>query len=132
MFANRLTQEQRQGVLDLAANLASADNDVSEEELQYLTDFSETFGLTFSLDNHDISVNDIVVLFTTRQSKIIALQELIKLSYKDGHFGREEQEKVFALAQKFGLNNPEILMRIEKWVREGFNWVYEGEDMLGS
>lgn len=132
MFANRLTQEQRQGVLDLAANLASADNDVSEEELQYLTDFSETFGLTYSLDNPDLSINDVVVLFTTRQSKIIALQELIKLSYKDGHFGREEQEKVFALAQKFGLNNPEILMRIEKWVREGFNWVYEGEEMLGS
>lgn len=132
MFANRLTQEQRQGVLDLAANLASADNEVSEEELQYLIDFSKTFGLEYSLDNHNLSIDDVVVVFDTRQSKIIALQELIKLSYKDGHFGREEQENVFALAQKFGLNNPEIILRIEKWVREGFNWVYEGEEMLGG
>lgn len=132
MFANRLTQEQRQGVLDLAANLASADNDVSEEELQYLTDFSTAFGLEYRLDNPSLSIDDVVVLFNTRQAKIIALQELIKLSYKDGHFGREEQEKVFAIAQKFGLNNPELMMRIERWVRAGFDWVYEGEEMLGE
>lgn len=132
MFANRLTQEQRQAVLDLAANLASADNEVSEEELQYLTDFSAAFGLKYQLDNPNISIDDLVVVFKTRQSKIIALQELIKLSYKDGHFGREEQEKVFAIAQKFGLNNPELIMRIEKWVRSGFDWIYEGEEMLAE
>ena len=61
---------------------------------------------------------------------MVALKHCIKISYKDGHFGKEEQDKVFMIAQKMGLNDPELLMRIEKWVRQGFDWIYEGEEML--
>jgi len=132
MFADRLTSEQRQSVFDLAVNLAAADNNVSDEEIQYLKSFASSFGIEYTLDKSDLDFNITLSKFDTRQSKIIALQELIKLSYKDGHFGLEEQDKVFLIAQKLGLNDPEIILRIEKWVREGFDWVYEGEEMLSS
>lgn len=132
MFADRLTSEQRQSVFDLAVNLAAADNNVSDEEIQYLKSFASSFGIEYTLDKSDLDFNITLSKFDTRKSKIIALQELIKLSYKDGHFGLEEQDKVFLIAQKLGLNDPEIILRIEKWVREGFDWVYEGEEMLSS
>jgi uncharacterized tellurite resistance protein B-like protein len=130
MFADRLTQQQRQVVFDLAAHIAAADNDISDEEVQYLKDFSSAYGLQYDLDKSDIRMDDLIQQLDSKQSRIIALQEIIKISYKDGHFGREEQDKVFLIAQKMGLNDPELIIRIEKWVREGFNWIYEGEQML--
>jgi len=130
MFADRLTQAQRQVVFDLAVNLAAADNEVSEEEIQYLQDFSSAYGIEYDLEKNDINIDDAITILDTKMSRVVTLQELIKLSYKDGHFGDEEQDKVFLIPQKMGLNDPELMIRIEKWVRQGFDWVYEGEQML--
>lgn len=130
MFADKLTQAQRQVVFDLAANLAAADNDISEEEVQYLKDFSSAYGIEYELDKAGINIDAALAQLSTKQARIIALQELIKISYKDGHFGKEEQDKVFLIAQKMGLNDPEFIMRVERWVRQGFDWIYEGEQML--
>ena len=130
MFADKLTQAQRQVVFDLAANLAAADNDVSDEEIQYLKDFSNAYGIDYNLDKSDLNIDDAITLLDTKASRIITLQELIKLSYKDGHFGDEEQDRVFLIAQKMGLNDPELMIRIESWVRQGFDWMYEGEMMI--
>jgi len=130
MFADRLSSEQRQAVFDLAVLLANADQDVSDEEVQYLKSFSTAFGIEFELEKAHVNVDDALTVFDTKISKIILLQELIKLSYKDGHFGKEEQDKVFHIAQKVGMNDPDLILRVEKWVREGVNWLFEGEQML--
>ena len=130
MFADQLTQEQRQVVFDLAVYLAAADNEVSDEEIQYLKDFSGAYGIEYNLDKTDIDLNKALATLDSKKARVITLQELIKISYKDGHFGEEEQDKIFLLAQKMGLNNTDLLMRIEAWVRQGFDWVYEGEQML--
>ena len=130
MFTDQLTQEQRKAVFDLAANLAAADHDISDEEVQYLEAFSAKYDIEYDLDKADINVDDLIMVLNTKSSRIITLQELIKISYKDGHFGKEEQDKVFMIAQKMGLNDPELMLRIEKWVRAGFDWVYEGEQMI--
>lgn len=133
MFADRLTPEQRQATFDLALMLAAADHEVSEEELEYLKNFSQAFGIPFKTEPLDEKkIDDLLTVFESRLSRIVLLQELIKLSYKDGHFGKEEQDKVFMIAQKLGLNDPDLLIRIEKWVREGFDWLYEGEEMING
>jgi hypothetical protein len=131
-FLNRLTQEQRQAVFDLAVMLANADQDFAEEEHEYLKAFSETYDIDFELDKSHLNIDDVIVPFESRQSKIILLQELITLSYKDGHFGREEQDQVFMLSQKLGINDPALMLSIEKWVRQGFDWQYEGEQLIES
>ncbi len=130
MFLDRLSKEQHQAIFDLAANLAAADNEISEEEVQYLKDFSTAYGIDYALNKADINVAETLSKLDTKEIRIIALQQLIKISYKDGHFGKEEQDKVFLIAQKMGLNDPELMIRIEKWVRQGFDWLYEGEQML--
>ncbi len=130
MFSDRLSQKQREVVFDLAAHIAAADHDISEEEVQYLKDFSSAYGIEYNLEKANINIDESIALLTTKASRVITLQEIIKISYKDGHFGKEEQDKVFMIAQKMGLNDPELLMRIEKWVRQGFDWIYEGEQML--
>lgn len=132
MFVDRLSQVQRQALLDLAVITAGIDNDVSDEELQYLEELANNYNLTLDLENHRTnSIDDVVSIIDSKQAKVIVLQELIKLSYKDGHFGPEEQQKVFQIAQKLGLNDPELLLAIERWVRQGFDWLHEGEQLLG-
>ncbi len=130
MFVDRLTQQQRQAIFDLAVMTAAIDNDVSEEELQYLKDFSEAYNIEFELNKSHLNLNDLLSVLDSKQAKVITLQELIKISYKDGHFGPEEQDKVFMIAQKMGLNDPELILAVERWVRQGFDWMYEGEQLL--
>lgn len=130
MFVDRLTQQQRQAIFDLAVMTAAIDNDVSEGELQYLKDFSEAYNIKFDLNKSHLNLNQLLSVLDSKQAKVITLQELIKISYKDGHFGPEEQDKVFMIAHKMGLNDPELILAIERWVRQGFDWIYEGEQLL--
>lgn len=130
MFVDRLTMEQRQALFDLAVLVAAADNETSEEETQYLKDFSSAYGIEFDLDKTAVEMDSLLQVMDSKESKIITLQELIKISYKDGHFGPEEQEKVFYIAKKLGLNNPDLLLKIKRWVRQGFDWMHEGEQLL--
>lgn len=130
MFVDRLTMEQRQALFDLAVLIAAADNETTDEELQYLKDFSSAYGIEFNLEKPGVDMEGLLLLMDSKEAKIITLQELIKISYKDGHFGPEEQEKVFYFARKMGLNNPDLLLKIERWVRQGFDWIHEGEMLL--
>ena len=131
MFVDRLRPDQRQVLYDIAVMLAEVDNDVSIEELDYLKDFSEAYEVSSKLEPiADDRLDDALRLFDTYSSKVILLQELIKLSYKDGHFDKSEQDKVLLIAQKIGLNDPDLILRIESWVREGVNWLCEGEALL--
>jgi uncharacterized tellurite resistance protein B-like protein len=130
MFADKLSPEQRQVVFDLAVNLANADNELCKEEIEYLQSFSSAFGIKYDLNKEIHDFDDSLTLFSDRKSKVILLQELLKLSYKDGHFGKEEQDKVFMISQKLGFNNLELILKIEKWVRDGVNWQYEGLQMI--
>ena len=92
MFLDKLSKEQHQAIFDLAANLAAADNDISEEEILYLKDFSAAYGIDFDLNKADIDVGETLSRLNTKEVRIIALQQLIKISYKDGHFGREDAD----------------------------------------
>lgn len=130
MFVDRLTPEQRQALFDLAVMTAAVDNDVSDEELQYLKDFSQAYNVVYDLNKSQLNLNELLAKMDTKQAKIVTLQELIKISYKDGHFGPEEQDKVFLIAQKMGVNDPALILDIERWVRQGFDWMHEGEQLL--
>ena len=79
MFADRLTQEQRQVVFDLAAYIAAADNDVSEEEVQYLKDFSDAYGIQYDLNKANIKISELIQKLDSKQARIITLQEIIKI-----------------------------------------------------
>ncbi len=130
MFVDRLSPEQRQALFDLAVMTAAVDNDVSEEELQYLKDYSEAYGVRYDLNKSHLNLDELLIKMDSKLAKVVTLQELMKISYKDGHFGPEEQDKVFMVAQKMGVNNPDLILDIERWVRQGFDWLHEGEQLL--
>jgi tellurite resistance protein len=130
MFIDRLTEEQRQALFDLAVMMAAADNDVSEDEMDYLRELSQKYGIQLDLNKSHLKMSELLAKMDTNESKIITLQELMRISYKDGHFSPDERDKVFVIAQKMGVNDPALLLAVEKWVRQGFDWLYEGEQLL--
>lgn len=130
IFLNRLTQEQRQALFDLAVILANADRELAVGELEYLKVFSETYDIEFDVNKEHLNLDDVLTPFVSRESKVILIQELIMLSYNDGHFGAEEQQQVLTISQKLGINDSDLILAIEKWVRQGFDWQYEGEQFL--
>ncbi|WP_044410080.1 tellurite resistance TerB family protein [Thiomicrospira microaerophila] len=130
MFIERLTAQQRQALFDLAVMMAAADNDVSEGELDYLRELSQKYGIELDLNKSHLVVPDLLKVMDTNESKIITLQELIRISYKDGHFSPDERDKIFVIAQKMGVNDPSLILAVERWVRQGFDWMYEGEQLL--
>lgn len=130
MFIDRLSIEQRQALYELLCFVAQADNEVSEEEQRLLNRYSNLLGLKAVEDFSTIDIDANVALMKTSIDKGIAIQELIRISYQDGHFGPEEQEKVFSIAKKMGLTDARQVRKIEDWVRRGVEWRIEGEDLL--
>ncbi len=131
LFVDNLTPEQQQALFDLAVQLAGADGEFSEEEKRYLNAYMAHFGIDIDFERAERrSLDELADVFDTQESRVIALQQLIRLAYKDGHFSEEERDKVFALAQKMGLNDPEFMMRLERWVRQLFDWFWEGEQLI--
>lgn len=131
LFVDNLTPAQQQALFDLAVQLAGADGEFSEEEKRYLNAYMAHFGIDIDFERAEKrTLDELAAVFDTQESRVIALQQLIRLAYKDGYFSDEERDKVFALAQKMGLNDPEFMMRLERWVRQLFDWFWEGEQLI--
>ncbi len=129
MFFDRLDKVQQQAVLDLLSVLACADRDFSPEEEAHLARLASNFQLEIRGKDR-VDVDQALASLQSYESKIIALQEMIKLAYKDGHYGEEEQTMVIDFANRMGIHNADLLVKIEDWVRQGFAWMDEGEDII--
>lgn len=130
-FAYKLSQQQREALLQLLVYMAGVDYEITMEEEAFLIEWAKEWQLPLDLTpEEDISEKQLLALFDTYAAKVIALQEIIKLAYQDGHYGEEERDKVKAFATRLGLANYELLSEINKWVRVWFDWHYAGEQML--
>jgi uncharacterized tellurite resistance protein B-like protein len=130
-FAYKLTQSQRESLLKLLVNMAAIDHDISAEEEQFLIEWATEWQLPLDLTPEEVE-DDAMLLsaFDSFAAKIIALQEMVKLSYQDGHFGDEEREKVQLFSIKLGIQNANVINEINRWVRRWYDWHFEGEKML--
>jgi hypothetical protein len=130
-FAYKLTQIQREALLQLLVQMAGVDYEVSIEEEAFLVAWATDWNLPLDLTpEEELSESVLLAHFNTFSSKVIVLQEMVKLGYQDGHFGEEERTKVNVLATRLGVAHYDILNDIHKWVRAWYDWHYAGEQML--
>lgn len=130
-FAYKLTQEQRESLLKILVNMAAVDHNISVEEEKFLIEWATEWRLPLDLTPEETE-DDLALLsaFDSFAAKVIALQEMVKLSYQDGHFGDEEREKVQLFSIRLGIHNANVINEINRWVRRWYDWHYEGEQML--
>lgn len=130
MFVDILSKDEKDGVFRLLTAIAKADGEISEEENQFLSSYADEHQIQY-VAGDNINIENACSLLTTSKSKIIAMQEIIKIALSDGHYDDEERKGALAISTTLSLP-VEKFHEIESWVVEGQSWVQKGEAMLAS
>ena len=130
MFIDRLNAEEQQALFQLLTSVAWADGKLEQQEVKFLEQYANTYEIEAMADT-EINVEDSCKMFPSHLSKVVALQELVKISLCDGHYDDAEKSGATVIADYFGISR-EALSNVESWVREGLEWTKSGELLLSA
>jgi hypothetical protein len=126
---DRLSRNEQRALLELLVHLAKSDGKIEEAEREILGMYADLVDVAPEEIEGDYTLDDLVPQFVSPASRVIALQELFRLSHLDGWFGESEQSEILEVGAMMGVPM-ELLQKIELWVLDGLNWVQRGEDLL--
>jgi len=116
MFLAMLDPEEKQAFAVLAQRLVAADEVFEAAELRALDILWAEMGIESpEVDRRDES--ELVAVFGSRRSKVVALLELLGLAYADRDFCLDEESMITAVAHEMGLDAAE-LARLDRWVSD--------------
>jgi len=130
-MVDRLSENEQRALMELLIHLAKADGIVEDIEDAVLHEYADLVSIDFDTLDGNLDIEELVPQFESPESKLIVLQQLIRLSHLDGHFTKPEKETILRIAEK--MNVPlHILQQVDAWVVEGLRWVLRGEELLES
>ncbi|MFP4499724.1 MAG: hypothetical protein ACLFTT_01885 [Candidatus Hydrogenedentota bacterium] len=127
----RLTRQQRQALLDLMIYLARVDGRVDNAEQRILADYADFADAQTCTLPEQSSLEDLVRPFESPESRVVVLQELLRLAHSHKYFATEEQSALVEVAALMGLPM-DLLGKIEGWVVEGLAWERKGDQLVGE
>ena len=116
MWLSALSAKQRKALLGLAHNVVVSDGLLDPNEEGMLDEFKREMELNPAVESQYLELEGIGAIFDTRASRIIALLNLIRLSYADGAFEIEEECLLIEVSRSFGLDDAEFKL-LDNWVR---------------
>jgi tellurite resistance protein len=116
MWLSSLQPEQRKALLGLAHNVIVSDGLLDPNEEGMLDQFKREMELHPSIESDYLELDGIEEVFDTRKSRVIALLNLIRLSYADGAFEIEEECLLKEISRTFNVSDDEFLL-LDNWVR---------------
>ncbi|MEM7099774.1 MAG: TerB family tellurite resistance protein [Pseudomonadota bacterium] len=116
MWLESLSDTQRHTLLRLAHNVVVSDGILDPNEEGMMNEFRREMELNALEEPEYIEIDGVDQVFDTRQSRIIALLNLLKLSYADGAFEIEEECLLKEISQAFGLPDAEFQL-LDNWIR---------------
>lgn len=116
MWLSSLRPEQREALLGLAHNIIVSDGLLDPNEEGMLDQFKREMELNPSLESDYLELDGIEKVFDSRKSRVIALLNLIRLSYADGAFEIEEECLLKEISRTFEVSDEEFLL-LDNWVR---------------
>jgi tellurite resistance protein len=116
MWLSSLQPEQRKALLGLAHNVIVSDGLLDPNEEGMLDQFKREMELHPSIESDYLELDGIEEVFDTRKSRVIALLNLIRLSYADGAFEIEEECLLKEISRTFSVSDDEFLL-LDNWVR---------------
>ena len=99
----------------LAHNVVVSDGLLDPNEEGMLNEFRREMELT-SIDLEYLELDGIGDIFDTRSARVVALMNLLKLSYADGAFEIEEECLLKEICRTFEIGDEEFLL-LDNWVR---------------
>lgn len=116
MWLVNLTMTQREALLGLAYNVVVSDGLLDPNEEGMLKDFKREMGLSASIEPEYLELTGIGQIFESREARVIAIINLLRVSYADGAFEIEEECLLREIAQAFEISAQDFLL-LDNWVR---------------
>jgi len=130
MWLSSLSVEQRQALLGLAYNVIVSDGLLDPNEEGMLDEFKREMDLSPESEVEYLELSGIENVFSTRKSRVIALLNLLRLSYADGAFEVEEECLLKEISRTFEVPESEFLL-LDNWVRRHLALEEEARVLIG-
>ncbi len=130
MWLSSLHPEQRQALLGLAHNVIVSDGLLDPNEEGMLDEFKREMELNPAEESDYLELDGIERIFDTRKSRVIALLNLIRLSYADGAFEIEEECLLKEISRTFEVSDEDFLL-LDNWVRRLLALETEARRLMG-
>ncbi len=117
MWLSSLSDDQRQALLRLAHNVVVSDGLLDPNEEGMLAEFQREMELQGGDEELEyLELDGIAEIFDSRRARVVALLNLLKLSYADGAFEIEEECLLKEISNTFAVSDEEFLL-MDNWVR---------------
>ena len=131
MWLSALQPEQRKALLGLAHNVVVSDGLLDPNEEGMLDQFKREMDLHPSMEADYLELDGIERIFASRKSRVIALLNLIRLSYADGAFEIEEECLLKEISRTFEMSDDEFML-LDNWVRRLLALEDEARSLMSS
>jgi hypothetical protein len=124
-----LNKEEQKALMELLCYMAKADGVVEDLEEEILEQYADLVEVDFSTLCGTLTPEELLPTFTNMVSRVVVLQELLRLSHLDGFFSDDEQSAILDLAAMMKIPM-HMLEKVDQWVMDGINWSMRGEEIL--
>ena len=131
MWLSALSADQREALLGLAHNVIVSDGILDPNEEGMLDEFKREMELNPAIEAEYLELEGIDGTFGNRKSRIIALLNLLRLSYADGAFEIEEECLLKEVSRAFGVDDDEFML-LDNWVRRFLSLEEEARVLMGD
>lgn len=129
MWLSSLTNDQRQALLRLAHNVVVSDGLLDPNEEGMLKEFRQEMGLNSDTEIEYLELEGVDRIFDSRRVRVVALLNLLKLSYADGAFEIEEECLLKEIGQAFEIDAAEFML-LDNWVKRLLSLEEEAEGLM--
>jgi tellurite resistance protein len=130
MWLSSLSAVQREALMGLAHNVVVSDGLLDPNEEGMLDEFKQEMGLEH-VNVEYLELSGIEKVFDTRQSRVVALVNLLRLGYADGAFEIEEECLLREVCKAFQFPDEEFLL-LDNWVRRLVALEDEARTLMGQ
>jgi tellurite resistance protein len=116
MWLSALTDDERQALMRLAHNVVVSDGLLDPNEEGMLNEFRREMELSQTGEFEYLELEGIDAVFPSRRARMIALLNLLKLSYADGAFEIEEECLLKEIGRAFAISDEEFML-LDNWIR---------------
>ena len=116
MWLSSLSERQRDALLGLAHNVVVSDGLLDPGEETMLDEFKREMALKPEVVSDYLELDGIDAVFDSRRARIVAILNLLHLSYADGAFEIEEECLLKEVARVFDMDDADF-RRMDDWVK---------------
>ncbi len=129
MWLSTLSESQRTALMGLAHNVVVSDGLLDPNEETMLGEFRREMSLSQSEEVEYLELDGIEQIFDSRGSRVVALLNLLRLSYSDGAFEIEEECLLKEISAAFEVADEEFLL-LDNWVRRLVGLEEEAQSLM--